>query len=110
MPYLGFVGTIPVVDFPKRLSGLRKQLSLTQAQLAERIGMHVVQLRQYEAGTSQPTLEAIQKLSTALQVRADMPLFGEDERGPATTCDRSSRRCPVSTRRRIAWSGRCSRG
>ena len=70
------------VDFPQRLAERRKQHNLTQAQLAERIGMHVVQLRRYEAGTSQPTLDVIRKLSTALQVSADMLLFGKDERGP----------------------------
>ena len=36
----------------------------------------------YEAGTSQPTLDVIRGLSTALQVSADMLLFGKDERGP----------------------------
>jgi len=84
LPYLGYVNkqAITAVEFPQRLAGLRKQHSLTQAQLAERIGMHVVQLRRYEAGTSQPTLDVIRKLSTALQVSADMLLFGKDERGP----------------------------
>jgi transcriptional regulator with XRE-family HTH domain len=82
--YFGYMGkqTVATVEFPQRLAGLRKQHSLTQAQLAERIGMHVVQLRRYEAGTSQPTLDVIRKLSTALQVSADMLLFGKDERGP----------------------------
>ncbi len=82
--YLGFVSkqAATAVDFPQRLAELRKRHSLTQAQLAERIGMHVVQLRRYEAGTSQPTLDVIRKLSTALQVSADMLLFGSDERGP----------------------------
>lgn len=69
-------------DFPRRLSGPRKQHGLTQAQLAERTGMHAVQLRRYEAGTSQPALDVIRRLSTALQVSADMLLFGKDERGP----------------------------
>jgi transcriptional regulator with XRE-family HTH domain len=69
-------------DFPQRLAALRKQHSLTQQQLAALIGMHVVQLRRYEAGTSQPTLDVIRKLSGALQVSADMLLFGKDERGP----------------------------
>jgi transcriptional regulator with XRE-family HTH domain len=83
-PYLGLVsnnggGTI---DFPQRLADLRKRHSLTQAQLAERVGIHVVQLRRYEAGTSQPTLDVIRKLATALQASADMLLFGKDERGP----------------------------
>jgi transcriptional regulator with XRE-family HTH domain len=62
--------------------GLRKQHSLTQAQLAERIGIHVVQLRRYEAGSSQPALDVIRKIATALQVSADVLLFGEEERGP----------------------------
>jgi transcriptional regulator with XRE-family HTH domain len=74
--------SVTAADFPQRLAELRKQHSLTQAQLAERIGMHVVQFRRYEAGSSQPTLDVIRKLSTALQVSADMLLFGKDERGP----------------------------
>src|SRR5215467_3915098 len=84
LPYLGYVSKPgpTTVDFPERLAALRKQHSLTQAQLAERIDLHVVQLRRYEAGTSQPTLDVIRKLSTALQVSADMLLFGKDERGP----------------------------
>lgn len=83
-PYLGYVSK-PVassVDFPQMLAELRKRHSLTQQQLANRIGMHVVQLRRYEAGTSQPTLDVIRKLVTALQVSADVLLFGKDERGP----------------------------
>lgn len=79
-PYPGYVSN--PADFPHRLAGLRKQHSLTQAQLAERIGIHVVQLRRYEAGSSQPTLDVIRKIATALQVSADVLLFGEDERGP----------------------------
>jgi transcriptional regulator with XRE-family HTH domain len=83
LPYLGYVSKqAPALDFPQRLAELRKQHSLTQQQLADRIGLHVVQLRRYEAGTSQPTLDVIRKLSTALQVSADMLLFGKDQRGP----------------------------
>ncbi len=83
-PYLGYVSkqAVTATDFPRRLAELRKRHSLTRSQLAERIGMHVVHLRRYEAGTSQPTLNVIRKLSTALQVSADMLLFGKDERGP----------------------------
>lgn len=69
-------------DFPQQLAALRKQHGLTQQVLAERIGVHVVQLRRYEAGASQPTLEVIRKLATALSVSADLLLFGKDERGP----------------------------
>jgi len=84
LPYLGYVSkqVASGVDFPQRLAELRKRHSLTQQQLADRIGMHVVQLRRYEAGTSQPTLDVIRNLATALQVSADVLLFGKDERGP----------------------------
>jgi transcriptional regulator with XRE-family HTH domain len=68
-------------DFPERLAGLRKQRNLTQQDLAKRVGIHVVQLRRYESGASQPTLEVIRKLAVALSVSADMLLFGNEERG-----------------------------
>ena len=55
---------------------------MTQQSLAEAIGVHVSQLRRYEAGVSQPTLDVLRKLAVALSVSADMLLFGEDERGP----------------------------
>ena len=68
-------------DFPRHLAALRKEHSLTQQALAERVGVHVVQLRRYEAGSSQPTLDVIRKLAIALSVSADLLLFGKDERG-----------------------------
>jgi transcriptional regulator with XRE-family HTH domain len=70
------------VDFPERLAKLRKDKGLTQLVLAERIGVHVSQLKRYEAGTSQPTLEVLRKLAVALGVSADVLLFDQTERGP----------------------------
>ncbi|ADV82721.1 helix-turn-helix domain-containing protein [Terriglobus saanensis] len=61
---------------------LRKERSLTQPQLAEKIGLHVAQIRRYEAGTSQPTLDVIRSLAVALGVSADELLFAKNERGP----------------------------
>jgi len=68
--------------FHERLVALRKEHGLTQQALADRIGSHVQQLKRYEAGSSQPTLEVIRKLATALSVTSDHLLFGRDERGP----------------------------
>lgn len=68
--------------FPLRLAALRKERAITQQTLAERIGIHVVQLRRYEGGSSQPTLDVIRHLAVALSVSADILLFGKDERGP----------------------------
>jgi len=70
------------MDFPERLAALRKERSLTQQALAEAVGVHVSQLRRYEAGQSQPTLEVIRKLAVALSVSADLLVFDKDERGP----------------------------
>ena len=51
---------------------LRKQRSLTQQALADRVGIHAVQLRRYESGSSQPTLEVIRKLAVALSVSGEV--------------------------------------
>jgi transcriptional regulator with XRE-family HTH domain len=71
-----------VMEFPQRLVALRKAKGLTQQALADAVGVHVTQLRRYEAGTSQPTLPVLRKLAVALSVSADVLLFEKDERGP----------------------------
>jgi len=81
--YLGVVpGTPSLVDFAQRLATLRKEKGLTQQQLADRIQSHVQQLKRYEAGSSQPTLNVIRKLAVVLGVTSDQLLFGKNERGP----------------------------
>ncbi|HXE10636.1 MAG TPA: helix-turn-helix transcriptional regulator [Bryobacteraceae bacterium] len=72
----------PGLNFHERLVELRKQRGLTQQALAEQVGMHISQIRRYESGQSQPTLDAIRKLAVALSVSADMLLFEDQERGP----------------------------
>lgn len=83
--------------------------SVTQQQLADRISMHVVQLRRYEAGTSQPTLDVIRKLSTALQVSADMLLFGKDQRGPDDDLRLQFEAVSSFDERKSAWFAVCSK-
>jgi transcriptional regulator with XRE-family HTH domain len=72
----------PALNFPQHLAALRKERGLTQQALAEMVGMHISQIRRYESGQSQPTLDVIRKLAMALSVSADMLLFEKDERGP----------------------------
>lgn len=87
-------GSEPVTDtnFAARLVAARKSQSLTQQQLADRSGAHVTQIRRYEAGTSQPTLDVLRALALALNVSADSLLFDDDERDPrARPCDSSSK-------------------
>ncbi len=70
------------MDFPARLIQLRKALGMTQQGLADVAELHVNQVRRYEAGTAQPTLEALIKLAKSLHVRLDDLVFAEGERGP----------------------------
>ena len=70
------------MDFPKRLALLRKEKSLTQKELANLIGLHVAQIRRYESGSSQPTLDVIRKIAIVLHVSADRLIFDDNERGP----------------------------
>jgi transcriptional regulator with XRE-family HTH domain len=70
------------MDFPQRLAALRKERGFTQPALAEAVSLHVSQLRRYEAGTSQPTLDVLRRLAMVLGVSADLLLFDRDERGP----------------------------
>ena len=51
-------------------------------QLADRVGVHVTQLRRYEAGTNQPTLDVLRALAVALSVSTDALVFDTDECGP----------------------------
>jgi transcriptional regulator with XRE-family HTH domain len=70
------------MSFPARLIALRKQKGLSQQAMAEAIGLHVTQIKRYESGASQPSLDAIKKIAVALSVSTDSLLFDENERGP----------------------------
>ena len=70
------------MEFPERLAMLRNTRKFTQQQLADRVNVHLSQIRRYEAGETQPTLEVIRQLAIALSVSADMLIFDEGERGP----------------------------
>jgi transcriptional regulator with XRE-family HTH domain len=70
------------MDFPERLSALRKERNLTQQALADRAEIHVAQIRRYEGGETQPALDVIRRLAMALHVSADMLVFDPEERGP----------------------------
>lgn len=48
-----------------------------------RVGVHVTQIRRYEAGNSAPTLDVLRQLAIALSISADALVFDEDERGPS---------------------------
>jgi len=70
------------MDFSQRLVAARKRKGMTQQTLAETAGINVSQVRRYEGGVSQPSLEVLRKLAVALSISADELLFDVDERGP----------------------------
>jgi transcriptional regulator with XRE-family HTH domain len=70
------------MSFPKRLVAIRKAKHYTQASLAEATGIHVQQIKRYEGGSAQPSVDALIRLAKALAITTDELLFDEDERGP----------------------------
>lgn len=74
--------TFLAMGFAERLATTRRQRELTQDQLAERVGVHVSQIRRYEAGSTAPTLEVLKNLALALSISTDTLVFDLDERGP----------------------------
>ena len=71
------------MSFSRRLAKIRKDKKLTQQQMADTIGIHVSQIKRYESGDTQPSLEVLRKIALALNISADMLLFEEGERGPS---------------------------
>jgi len=69
------------MSFSRRLSKIRKDKKLTQQQMADTIGIHVSQIKRYESGDTQPSLEVLRKIALALSISADVLLFEEGERG-----------------------------
>lgn len=70
------------MNFPVRLIQIRKSLGLTQQALADTAELHINQIRRYETGSAQPTLEGLIKLAKALHVSLDELVFEEADRGP----------------------------
>jgi len=69
-------------DRRRRLAKLRHDQGLTQAALAEHIGIHVSPPPRSEQGAAQPTLDVIRRLTTALNTNADQLIFDNTETGP----------------------------
>ena len=65
-----------------RIAEIRKQKGLTQQALADAIGLHVTQVKRYESGGSQPSLEALKKIAKTFRVTTDSLVFDEDELEP----------------------------
>jgi len=65
-----------------RLITLRKEMKLTQQQMADLLGIHVNSVKKYETRQAQPSIDVLKKMATALHVTTDSLLFEEHEREP----------------------------
>ncbi len=70
------------MNFPIQLIQPRKGHKLTQQQMADTVGVHVNQIKRYEADTTLPTLYALVKITKSMHISLDNLVFGEDQRGP----------------------------
>jgi len=70
------------MSIQQRLIALRRERDLTQQEMADAIGVHVNQIRRYEAGATQPSLDALKRIAIAMSITIDSLVFEENERGP----------------------------
>lgn len=70
------------MSFTVRFLQLRKQHNLTQPQMAEAVGIHITQIKRYESGEAQPSLDILKKIAVAFNVTTDWLIFEEGEREP----------------------------
>jgi len=77
-----FITSLTTMSLAERLAILRKQKGLTQQALADALGLHITQVKRYEAGSSQPSLEAVKKIAQTLRVTTDSLIFEPEELEP----------------------------
>ncbi len=77
-----FITRLITMSLAQRLVSLRKQKGLTQQALADALGLHITQVKRYEAGSSQPSLEALKKMAQTLRVTTDSLIFEPQELEP----------------------------
>ena len=70
------------MSFAERVIALRRERGLTQQASADATGIHVQQIKRYEADASQPSAEALKKIAKCFGVTTDWLLFEDAERGP----------------------------
>ena len=66
------------MKFNERLRQLRKESNYTQREIAERLEVSTITIRQYEQGTREPNIERILNLALMFNVSLDDILCIED--------------------------------
>lgn len=72
----------------ERIKHLRKQLNMSQSELADKVGLSYAQIGRYETKGAQPPAEALRKIADALRVSPDFIVSGSsDEKAKASLRD-----------------------
>nr|WP_235193291.1 helix-turn-helix transcriptional regulator [Pantoea ananatis] len=70
------------MSFSTRFLSLRKEHGLTQPQMADKVGIHLTQVRRYESREAQPYLDILKHIAVTFNVSADWLIFEGGEREP----------------------------
>ena len=70
------------MKFAERLKKLRKDLGISQRELARKAGISSAMISLYEAGKKSPTIDVLMKLAVVLEVSADYLLGLTDDPSP----------------------------
>ena len=70
---------------------LRRELGLTQLQLAQELGLPLFQVADWERGAAEPSLEQMAALCRVLDVTSDYLLLGKEPDAPKPVCPRCGR-------------------
>lgn len=76
------------MEFGDNLKRIRTEKSLSQGELAEKLGMHASHISRYENKQTAPSIEVLRKMSDTLQVSTDELIYGpKDARSRSTIKD-----------------------
>lgn len=75
----------------ERITAARNKAGLTQLQLAQKLGLQLFQVADWERGVSEPSLEQVAALCQALEVTSDYLLLGREPEAPKPVCPRCGR-------------------
>jgi len=73
---------VDYIAIGQRIAARRKELHLTQADLAEKVDLSVQHISGIETASSVPSLEAVMRICFALNIFSDYILFGLIDKTP----------------------------
>lgn len=85
--------------FGKRLNSIRVKAALTQSQLADRAGIHIVTVSRLERGHIDPSWTMVKNLAEALGVTPDAFLEGDEPQPPTQPDDPDQPDRPLGKRK-----------